>query len=174
MDFDGFNVLIDGLGDGEMNTASEVRIILRNLLQSIFLPGDIKMVICTQEELISDYTASGVGKGKRAGWAQCNGLEGRPDMNGRVPLGRSDTYSALGNIGGSSKVTLNKSDIPPLDLVAPVSNADNGGGTKKYIMATDTEAAGNKTYENAVNSGGATTQVSIMQPYTIVLYLIKL
>lgn len=174
MDYDGFNDLIDGLRDGEKNTASEVRNILRNILEGLHFPGDIKMVICTQEELISDYTSTGVGKGKRAGWAQCNGLEGRPSMNDRVPLGRSDTHNILGDTGGSSKITLKKSDIPPLDLVAPVSNADNGGGTKIYIMATDTEAAGTKTYSGAVNSGGAITQVSIVQSYTVVLYLIKL
>ncbi|EJG02300.1 hypothetical protein [Flavobacterium sp. F52] len=166
MDFDGFNFLIDGLRDREQNTASEVRNILRNLIQSIFLPGDIKMVYCTQEELISDYTSTGVGKGKRAGWAQCNGLEGRPLMGGRVPLGYSDKYSEIGGMGGSEKHTLSLDEIPPHDHTIPARNFTGSIGGAEFP-----------------NGGGATVKTSSaggglphnnMQPYTIVLFLIKL
>lgn len=101
MNFEEFETAIEGLGDGEKNTALEVRNILKNVLQSIFLPGDVKLVNCTQTEIASDYTSTGLGRGKRSGWAICNGLNGTAPYNGRFPIGYGDGYPEMGAMGGS-------------------------------------------------------------------------
>ncbi|WP_289659540.1 hypothetical protein [Flavobacterium panacagri] len=170
MDFNGFVSLIAGLGDGDKNTAFEVRTILTHVLEALHLPGDIKIVFCTREELISDYTSTGVGKGKRAGWAQCNGLDGRPSMGGRTVIGFSDSYSELGALGGSEKHKLLSSEIPTIGIDIPY-NMNNAGGNGNQRVLDNSGAATTKM--KAYSSGGDQPHNN-MQPYIVLLYLIKL
>ena len=169
MDFDGYVTMIEALGTGEKNTALEVRTFLSHLIQSIFLPGDIKMVYCTQEELLTDYDATGIGIGKRAGWGQCNGLGGRPAFGGRVPLGRNDTYWEIGARGGAERHTLTISEMPSHNHT--MSNQSNGHNGSGKVTAGGENPEGNNPYTD--NTGGGLSHNN-MQPYIVVLYLIKL
>lgn len=170
MDFTGIQNLIAGLGDGDKNTALEVRTILTHILEGLFIPGDIKMVFCTSEELESDFTTTGIGKGKRAGWAQCNGINGRPSMGGRVPIGFSDTYNELGKTGGEEKHRLISSEIPNITIDIPYNMNNAGGNGNQRTL----DNSGNSQQKMKVTAVGGDQPHNNMQPYVVVLFLIKL
>lgn len=174
MDFSGFKRLIAGLGDGDKNTAKEVRDILENILEAIFLPGDIKEIDCTAEYIAENFDATGLGINERAGWARCNGLNGTRSRVGKTSIGYGDNYLQIGNTVGANNLKLAKANIPEMDSTFPVSDADNGGNTKVYIMATDVEDAGFKTYTRTVNKDSPNTPINVMQASIITLVIQKL
>lgn len=50
-----------------------------------------------------------------AGWALCDGLDGRPNTAGRFPVGynqNDEDYNAVGKTGGAKEVTLGETNIP--------------------------------------------------------------
>ena len=57
-----------------------------------WLPGDLKMIDCTNEYISANFETSGPTQGRglpggeRDGWAICNGLNGTMNRTGRVPL----------------------------------------------------------------------------------------
>lgn len=174
MDFSGFKALIENLADGDKNTAKEVRDILFNFLESIFLPGDIKEIDCTAEYIAANFDATGLGINERAGWARCNGLNGTRSRVGKTSIGYGDNYSQIGNTVGANSFKLVKANIPELDSTFPVSDADNGGGTKEFIMATQVEDAGFKIYSRTVNKDSPNTAINVMQSSIITLVIQKL
>jgi hypothetical protein len=167
MDFDGFVSMIEGLGTGEKNTALEMRTLLTHLIQNIYIPGDVKMVICTQEELITDYDETGIGKGKRAGWAKLNGLGGRLPFGGRVPIGQSDAYPIIGTRGGFEKHKLTIAEMPAHGHDIKV-NSGSGGS----INGAEDAVSSGTTISTSLTGGGEPH--NIMQPFVVVLYLVKL
>ncbi len=167
MDYEGFVELIEAIGTGEKNTALEIRTILYNILQCIYLPGDIKIVICTQEDLDNDYDETGLGRGKRAGWAQCNGLNGTKPFGGRVPIGLSDNYPVIGDIGGSSTHTLTIEEMPAHKHVLSGITTNTSGGSSHNTIGTE---AGTPVATSTVGGG---EPHSIMQPWVAVVYLEK-
>ncbi|MRX40565.1 hypothetical protein GJU43_14850 [Flavobacterium sp. LC2016-23] len=163
MDHAGFENLIAALGDGDKNTAGEVRSLLRHMLQSIFLPGDVKIVICSEEEISADYTATGLGRGKRAGWAICNGLNGTEPFGGRVPLGYSDDYPVIGDTGGSKDAVLVEHSHNTWGFGAP-NTGSNGLDSGNYLW-------GQIASTTTVGVSGVNKN---LQPYLVVLYIQKL
>ena len=168
------DALINDIETGVPNTALKVRTALFALSQSVAISGTVFEMDVPTSYIATNFDASGLGTNEMLGYAICNGSNGTRDRGGRVPLGYNSTYNVLGTPGGSETVTLTKNNIPQLDLVAPVSNADNGGGTKVYIMATDSEPDGTHTYVNAVNASTSNTAVDIKQPYIVSLFVMKL
>lgn len=163
MDFEGFNTLIDGLGDGEKNTAAKVRALFRHLIQSIYLPGDIKMVICTPEDLASDYTPTGLGIGKRAGWAICNGLNGTEPFGGRVPLAYGDDYPNIGQRDGSKDAVV-------------VEHTHNTWGFGPLGSGSDGLASNSFKWGliNKTSKEGVSGTDKNLPPYIVTLFIMKL
>jgi hypothetical protein len=163
MDFEGFEILIEGLGDGEKNTAEELRNLFTHLLGNIFLPGDIKIVHCTQEELETDYTSTGLGIGKRSGWAQCNGLNGTPPYGGRVPMGMSDEYPTIGATGGSKDAVVVEHEHDTNGF-GPVNSGTNGLADNAFFYGLVSKTS----------KVGVPGTDKNLQPYLVQLILMKL
>lgn len=172
--------LIAGLGTGEKNTALEVRNILTQFLQAIYLPGDIKAVYCTEEDLENDYDSTGLGLGKRAGWAICNGLNETQPIGGRTIIGYSDVYNEIGDTGGSPNPVLMKHKH--LNGVANEQTATFVyGGTTSGMPGSATlsvaEDNGSVTYQGYTNEVGVNDEDSAgknMQPFIVLLYIQKI
>jgi len=162
MDYAGFQTLIAEFGTGDKNTALEFRIFMNHLINCIFQPGDIKAVYCTEEDLANDYDETGLGLGKRAGWARCNGLNGTQPIGGRTIIGHSDTYPEIGAIGGSANAVVVEHSHE-IDLY----NVDTSG-TKVA------DASGSKSGTGTTSLTGESGVGKNMQPYIVLLYIQKL
>jgi len=169
----------------DINLASNTRItavnhrsvehaLLDYITENLPKSGDIKPVYKDATYLAANFDETGLGINLRAGEALCNGNNGTPNLTGRTIIHYSGDYPLGSGATGSQTATLTKNNIPKLDLTAPVSDADNGGGSKVYIMATDLSAAGTHTYLDSVNASSPTTPVSIMQPSYPMFYVMKL
>ncbi|HSD07891.1 hypothetical protein [Flavobacterium sp.] len=173
-------ILINGLGTGEKNTALEVRTILFALLQGIHQPGDIKPVYCTAEDIANDYDATGLGIGKRAGWAICNGLNDTPPIGGRTIIGVGDAYS-IGVMGGEKTHVLTLDEMPQHEHLNGISddikNAFVYGGTTLEMpgsATTDIDTGGSsKTYQGKTSKAGNNKEHNNMQPFIALLYIQK-
>lgn len=166
MNFEQFETAIEGLGDGEKNSASEVRNLLKNMLKSIFLPGDLKWVYCTPQELVTDYDSTGLGRGKRSGWAKCNGLNNTPPMGGRVPLCLDDSYPQMGGVGGvKDAVVVSHSHTTRWNM-----NTGSGPDIGSTLVAAN-HTVGATIVTDVVGESGKDKN---MQPYIILLCLMKI
>lgn len=78
------------------------------LLDSIFLPYEVKQLDCPQEFLEENFNLTpgptmGLGKNLALGYAICNGNNGTQNRNGRVALQYDpEQYPNLGDTGGSN------------------------------------------------------------------------
>lgn len=165
MNYEGFETLIAAIGTGDKNTALEIRNLFTHLIKSIFLPGDIKIVYCTPEEIAADFDATGLGLNKRIGWRICNALHGTPPMAGRVPVGYGDGFTEIGDTGGSKDAVL----VNHHHDVDATSGTDGGTGTQRFTTGRSNENGGRFGISTAGESGVGKN----MQPYTILLYLMK-
>ena len=165
---------ITAYASGQPNTAEALREILNDIAGGFAQTEDIREIEVSNAYLSANFDGSGLGNNERIGWAICNGNNGTRDRRGMVPMQYSPTYPTLGAPIGNATVTLGKANIPQMDLRIQTSDADNGGGTRDSLIATD---AGNKTattYTNTVNNASANTPVSLIQPSLITLFIMKL
>jgi hypothetical protein len=156
--------LIIGLGTGEKNTALEVRTILFGLLQGIHQPGDIKPVYCTAADIANDYEATGLGIGKRSGWAICNGLNGTPPIGGRTIIGVGDAYS-IGVMGGSKDAVV----VAHSHTINQILGYGPTQGTDGFYDRSKNELPHGVTTDITGESGEGKN----MQPFIALLYIQK-
>lgn len=163
--------LINGLGTGEKNTALEVRTILFGLLQGIHQPGDIKPVYCTAEDIVNDYDGTGLGTGKRAGWAICNGLNDTPPIGGRTIIGVGDAYS-IGVMGGSKDAVVveHSHNFIPSGQTYGRNGAVYSTGT---LMASAGDSPADGTQSKNTEITGVSGINKNMQPFIALLYIQK-
>ena len=154
-------------------TVSEIQALL-NIVA--YKPYEVKWLNVTDLYISENFDVNGLGlvDGDWATWQIMNGNNGTTNFDGAVALGYGATYNSMKQQVGENTKAIIKTNIPALDFVAPVSNADNGGGTHDYIMATNTEPAGTKTYVSSVNSPSPATPISIMQKSYVQLFIMKL
>ncbi|PIF32979.1 microcystin-dependent protein [Flavobacterium sp. 9] len=168
MDFAGFQNLIAGLGTGEKNTALEMRTLLSHLIESIYLPGDIKEIDCTNEYVEANFTETGLGINERAGWARCNGLNGTRPRGGRTSIGCSDEYPVLGALGGSKTHLLTFDELPEHDHdIATDGHNAAGGGSERTV------SAGSGGLMKTKKTGGNQPHNN-MQPFIVSFFIQKL
>lgn len=159
----GYKTLINAIGDGEKNTARELRSVFNAFTPSLYLTGDIKEIDCTNTYILLNFDATGLGVNDRAGWAICNGLNGTKDRNGRVALGYGSSYTTMGVTGGSrdAVVVSHSHSIKMFD--------ESGSGAP---------AGGSPTGQSNGTGYTETTGVSgidkNMQPYIVTLFIQKL
>lgn len=167
--------IIDNIADGVPNTALKVRNALTAIADGTGTTGDVKEIDVSTAYIAANFDVTGLGTNERLGWAICNGNNGTRNRSGRVSVGYDvSNYPTLGAIGGNNSVTLAKSNIPQMDANFPVTDGDNAGGTKLYVMANDLSPAGTATWANSVNKGSANTPIDIRQQYIVTLYIMKL
>lgn len=170
-----YQTLINTLADNQPNTAATVRGIFEALADGATFTNEIKELDVSTAYITANFDGTGLGINEMVGYAICNGNNGTRNRSGRVSIAYdASLYPTLGATGGSNNVSLVKNNIPVLDSTLPVSNSDNGGGTKVYVMATDQDPSGTKTYANSVNVGTTNAPVDIRQPYLVTLFVMKL
>jgi microcystin-dependent protein len=108
-----------------------------------------------------------------------------PNLGGRVPVGLDAgqvEFAALGQTGGEKTHTLNSNEIPPHQhvLQGPAGHSlatVYGGGvvpsTFAFTPATVNAASGySDIWKTSVDGGGGLAH-NVLQPYTVVNYIIK-
>lgn len=102
------------------------------------------------------------------GWAEVVEMRGKSAFGG----GGAAPLNTVGNTGGNAKITLTTSNIPPLTVTIPRSEADTGevGATK--VLVNNSQDAGTFTLEAKNNNvGGVASEVDILNPYRVVTYI---
>ena len=161
-----YKALINAIGDGEKNTASELRAVFNAFAPSLYLKGDVKEIDCDATYIALNFDNTGLGINDRAGWAICNGLNNTKDRNGRSSIGYGSSYTTIGATGGT-KDAIVVEHTHTIDEVYN-ENSDNGkkvasgGGTKE---STGTQEV-SKTGESGTNKN--------YHPYIVTLFIQKL
>lgn len=117
------------------------------------------------------------------GWAICDGLNGTPDLRGRVAVGYNPGSNAasglsqklIGTMGGEETHTLTTDEIPSHShstWQAPSQNAKscNGGSCLYAFEGASADTLGNKP----TGLTGGNKPHNVMQPYTVLTYIMKL
>lgn len=115
-----------------------------------WLPGDIKMVGCTNAYITANFVTSGptaglgLPGGEREGWAICNGLNLTKNLKGRFPLGFTDSTFDIDNDAGN---------YPTMGATGGFTNAAIIDHTHEYQDAYFAENNGHKPVSNIGGSG---------------------
>lgn len=164
--------LINTIGTGEPNTALELRTILTELANGVTLTGDVQLIDCSNSYITANFDGTGLGIAERVGWAICNGANGTRNWAGRVPLAYGTSYTLMGATGGSKDAILVEHTH-----TAKISNVT---GTNNDTMTATNGGSGGGTSANAgsgtinTSSAGVSGNDKNMQPYTVVLAIMKL
>lgn len=170
-----YQTLIETLADNQPNTAATVRGILSALADGATFTNEVKRLDVPTSYIAANFDGTGLGINEMDGYAICNGNNGTRNSGGKTSIGYDvSLYPTLGATGGANTVALVKNNIPLLDSTYPVSDGDNAGGSKIYVMANDISPAGTKTYANSVNQGTINAPVDVRQPYLVTLFVMKL
>lgn len=164
-------VLIDAIVSGTPNTAATVRAVLNAIADGTAQTGDIKEIDVSNAYLTANFDASGLGINERLGWVICNGNNGTRDRGGRVPIQTNSVYPVLGATGGNATVTLSASNIPPLNVLIKKSSSTSGGTADNFVCNINNNAGQTNLI---ANSGSSNTPVSVLQPYIVTLFIMKL
>ena len=157
-----YKALINALGDGEKNTASELRAVFNAFAPSLYLKGDVKEIDCDNTYLALNFDNTGLGINDRVGWAICNGLNGTKDRNGKTAIGYGAAYTTIGATGGSTDAIIVAHSHPYSEYVLSGSNSGSGGEAAGYFATGSTSTVG----ESGINKN--------MQPYIVSLFIQKL
>jgi hypothetical protein len=145
----------------------EVEYALLDAIFSVgFVTGDIKEVDCTNQYIIDNFEANGLGKNERTGWAICNGNNGTTDRNGRVSMPYGSGYLTMRTLGGSADAVL-VSHSHPNSLFNP---ANGSGFIYNFDSVGDKEHYGQKATETV----GETATNKNLQPYIVTLFIQKI
>jgi len=134
---------------------------------------EIKDLWVSQAYIDTNFDGSGLGVELMVGYAICNGQNGTPDLDGLVSIGYGTEYSVIKAVGGLKQVSLTASNIPKLDITVPVSDAGGGGSPYTNIVASGSGTPASKTYTN-VTGQTTPTKVNVLQPYMVLLKIMKL
>jgi microcystin-dependent protein len=119
-----------------------------------------------------------------------------PDCRGRGPVGKaaSGTFSSVGGTGGAASSTISQSNLPSLTwpntlAISPnphahdlhfhgSSNFSAGGWNLADVTGGDGQGAGtistSLSLTGGVTSGGSGTALATLDPYIVLVYIIKL
>ena len=129
---------------------------------------DIKAIYANSTYLGDNFESNGLGKNLRTGWAICNGNNGTPPMQGRTIVNYGGDFTTLNATGGEREHTLTESEMPShthdIDLVYEGGSGAPAGGNP----------AGASDGTGKTKSQGGGVPFSIMQPYIVLVYIMKL
>jgi len=114
-------------------------------------------------------------------WALCDGTNGTPDLRGRFILGQGQGVGLINRVydtsGGAETVTLDLSHIPSHSHYYTYSDFDNGriasSGTNRDVLYGG-NVKGTHTNPIGGNSAGQTVPHTIMPPFYVLAYIMKL
>lgn len=163
-------------------------------IKEIWQSGDLKQVHCDGAYIAANFDGTGLGTGKRVGWAVCNGSNGTVNMGGRVAIGYDGVlvdpvdnvwdvvYNTMLSTGGQKKHTLASGEQGALTVAAMVDDI-GGGGTSAIarIKFNGTEVLrdgapnqGNWGTNTVIAAAAAGTAHENRPPFVVTLYLMKL
>jgi len=134
---------------------------------------EVKDLWVNQSYIDTNFDGTGLGIALMAGYAICNGQNGTPNMDGLVSIGYGTNYSVPKAVGGIKEAAILYANIPKLDITVPVSDAGGGGSPYTNIVASGSGTPATKTYVG-VTGNTIPTKVSKMQPYMVLLKVMKL
>lgn len=159
-----YQTLINTLASNQPNTALTVRTILEGLADGATFTNELKLMDTTNAYIAANFDGSGLGTNEMLGYAICNGQNGTRDWRGRVPLAYDDSlYPTLGAIGGNKDAVVVSHTHMANGFGAPGSGS-NGLADNNFFygQVSETSSAG----ESGTNKN--------LQPYRVVLYVMKL
>ena len=107
-----------------------------------------------------------------AGWALCDGEEGRPDLRDRFVLG-AGTVHPVGETGGEEDHVLTEDEMPEhVHNAGTLLSSSIGGGW--YAFAASTATSAKKFFQQSSSQKGASQPHNNMPPYYVMCYIIKL
>ena len=119
-------------------------------------------------------------------WALCDGSNGTPDLRDKFIIGGGKTYD-IGETGGKSSITLEKSNLPPLGQSYFSGDSHNGpyhhysNGFLKYIRSYSTYLKSSDSGDNwgsvymiDLNEGLNSSPIDVMNPYYSLFFIMKL
>jgi len=158
----------------------EVEKAILDFARDQWLPGDLKMIDCTNAYITANFELNGLGKNERLGWAICNGFNGTRNRVGRVPVAYGATS---GNVFVPSFPSMEDSEGPEYPRIGGnkdavvvshshgiTSGAVKPGGPYTLKYAGDFKFDYNYTTESAGVSGTDKN----MQPYIVTLFIQKI
>ena len=129
---------------------------------------DIKAIYANSTYLGDNFDSNGLGKNLRTGWAICNGKNSTPNIGGRVIVSYGGAFTTLNATGGEKEHTLTEAEMPShthdIDLVDESGSGAPAGGNPAGVS--------NGTGKTKSQGGGV--PFSIMQPYIVLVYIMKL
>jgi hypothetical protein len=171
-------------------------------IRSTWQRFDVKEIDCTNEYINENFDLStGLGRNERTGWAICDGRNGTKNRGGRVSVGFSTitvdpgdgiwdaAYAVIGHTGGEKAHTLTRGELPKVNLVGAVDQAEvppGGLGLFRRTLpgedktsrdAPDANASGVEPDETKVyplpNMGSGLAHEN-RQPFIVSLFIMKL
>ena len=129
---------------------------------------DIKAIYADSAYLGDNFESNGLGKNLRTGWAICNGNNGTPNISNRVIVNYGSDFPTLNAVGGFKEHRLTESEMPShthdIVLVDESGSGAPAGG--------NTAGVSNGTGKTKSRGGGV--PFPIMQPYIVLVYIMKL
>lgn len=124
---------------------------------------DIKAIYANSTYLGNNFESNGLGKNLRAGWAICNGNNGTPNISNRVIVQYGSDFPTLNSIGGSKDAVV----VAHSHSIATSPNDALG-----YVTAKTSSSTGGTAINT--NSAGESGVNKNMQPYIVLVYIMKL
>jgi hypothetical protein len=146
-------------------------------LVNVWRPGDIKERYCDAAYIAANFDSDGYGLNAEKGWRILS--KAYPDSAGKtfVNLDTSDdTFYQIGLTGGSKKEAISKDNLPAIQIDVPIprdkTSSDNGGWGFVCVGDGPQDGGAGPTLKTAALGIG--TPYSKLQPYFVILKLIKL
>lgn len=147
-------------------------------LQNMWQPGDLKQKVVDNAYITANFDVNGFGLNKEVGWRILD--KAYPAAAGKMLVNRNAAdgdFNTCGNNGGAKQYTLLRANLPAVGLKFPLpvtnssgtqyeGNSMDGGGDRGLYR-------GNISLFNTTENMGNGTSFSMMNPYFVVLTLIK-
>jgi hypothetical protein len=138
------------------------------------LQYEVKELWVNQTYIDNNFDVTGFGINLMEGYAICNGNNGTPPMDGLVSVAYGTNYNVIGGFGGEDEHQLVADEIPILDLTITASTDDSTEGDPDFFLMSDRASVGQVTIPASVNTTSSTDPHNNMQPYIILLKIMKL
>ena len=126
---------------------------------------EVRDLIVNQTYIDTNFDSTGLGRLIMTGWAICNGQNGTPILDGLVRISYGTNYSVIGAVGGSKDAVL------VAHTHTFIGSEDNTPKPGDLICENSTGSTG---VQSSLSTEGVSGTNKNMQPYRVVLTIMKL